>query len=561
MKLKKLVIDNFLSIGHVELDLSNHNNSIFLVQGINLSDSNPSNGSGKSTLFESIIYGMYGVSHRSEVKNKFSDGDLLIVIECSHNDSEYIIKRTLKGLSIIKDGDEITKNTTKTVAQQIINSEFCDKDNFLRIFRINTSDTLFSYLSTTNRRESLRKIFNIDQYTNQYTVIIDKLLYNLNTKNTKLTDIMNQQKGSISFANDSMTKLKAKIESSTSKTPEDDEFIKTMKSELDKLKVSIDNLSNDLSTNRSTLDKLIQDKNSRLLRVNTANSRISELSKQVESLELGECYACHQKLHEINEEEMTRIRSELGLLNESVSSLLSEVNQLDDYISQYNTAVSQQSKEYSDLSKKYLEDSSKLSILMSKSDTTQEDIDQLKRLMIQVDEMSVVRQEIELALLDLSNLIQIVNYLKRSQSLLINNILTKNIEMINDLMRSSSQGILDDIPRIVLGDKSVDVFVGDYKKVEDLSSGERRRVDILIALVLRDYYISSSQFSIDMLVLDEILDTIDDISNLVNSIIDNLDSNLFIVSHNKSHNISYDYILRMIKENNITKMESENLNG
>lgn len=58
MKLKHLSIMNFLSIGHIELDLDNR--GLVLLQGVN-KDNNSlnNNGAGKSSILEAIIYALY----------------------------------------------------------------------------------------------------------------------------------------------------------------------------------------------------------------------------------------------------------------------------------------------------------------------------------------------------------------------------------------------------------------------------------------------------------------------------------------------------------------------
>ena len=62
MKLKftKLIIDNFLSFGHAEVDLNDRGYT--LIEGINNNpkDSAKSNGAGKSTIFSALCYALTG---------------------------------------------------------------------------------------------------------------------------------------------------------------------------------------------------------------------------------------------------------------------------------------------------------------------------------------------------------------------------------------------------------------------------------------------------------------------------------------------------------------------
>lgn len=63
MKIQKIIINNFFSIGHVEIDLSG---GMVLVQGDNKdSPVSDSNGAGKSSIAEAVTYALYGKTKRA----------------------------------------------------------------------------------------------------------------------------------------------------------------------------------------------------------------------------------------------------------------------------------------------------------------------------------------------------------------------------------------------------------------------------------------------------------------------------------------------------------------
>lgn len=63
MDLQKVIIDNFLTVGHAELELDNR--GLLLIQGENDDDTSAnSNGAGKSSIVDAICWGLYGETAR-----------------------------------------------------------------------------------------------------------------------------------------------------------------------------------------------------------------------------------------------------------------------------------------------------------------------------------------------------------------------------------------------------------------------------------------------------------------------------------------------------------------
>lgn len=90
------------------------------------------------------------------------------------------------------------------------------------------------------------------------------------------------------------------------------------------------------------------------------------------------------------------------------------------------------------------------------------------------------------------------------------------------------------------------------KQYEALSGGERQKLDIIIQLAIRDVLCAYTNFSTNIIVLDEIFDNLDDIGsgNIVELISNNLTDikGIYIISHHaKSLNIPYDNELMVVK--------------
>lgn len=92
------------------------------------------------------------------------------------------------------------------------------------------------------------------------------------------------------------------------------------------------------------------------------------------------------------------------------------------------------------------------------------------------------------------------------------------------------------------------------KSFENLSGGEKQRVDLIIQFAVRDMMSQYLSFTSNILVLDEIFDNLDtlgttNVLNLISKKLNDVES-IFIISHNESLEIPYDDIITVIKDEN-----------
>ena len=97
LKFKKLIIDNFLSFGHAEIDLADRGYT--LIEGINQNpkDGAKSNGSGKSTIFSALCYALTGETIQglsSNLNNIFTNGNMSVTLIFSADKDNYEITRS-----------------------------------------------------------------------------------------------------------------------------------------------------------------------------------------------------------------------------------------------------------------------------------------------------------------------------------------------------------------------------------------------------------------------------------------------------------------------------------
>jgi DNA repair exonuclease SbcCD ATPase subunit len=99
MKFPKLIIENFLTIGRAEIDLSNR--GLVLIQGVNNDDTSAvSNGAGKSSIADAICWCLYGTTARGEsgdaVINEVAKKDCKVSVRIEDGPDTYVAVRHRK---------------------------------------------------------------------------------------------------------------------------------------------------------------------------------------------------------------------------------------------------------------------------------------------------------------------------------------------------------------------------------------------------------------------------------------------------------------------------------
>lgn len=167
MKFKKIIIDNFLGIGHVELDFDY--NGLVLVNGKNKdSPISDSNGSGKSTIPEAILWCLYGATKRGlkadEIVNRTTGKDCIVKLYFD----DYCVVRTRlhsdfgNSLRVFQSGVEITKGTTG--ATQELVEELIGKGrlSFEKLFHFGQGDTQpLASMTDANLKTIFEQSFNL----------------------------------------------------------------------------------------------------------------------------------------------------------------------------------------------------------------------------------------------------------------------------------------------------------------------------------------------------------------------------------------------------------------
>lgn len=605
---ESISLKNFMSFKEAYVNLNR--NGYILVEGINnnIEDSAKSNGSGKSNLFSGICWCLTGetISGAKEVSNIYLKGKTEVQVKFTFDNHSYTITRTRTPSNLfievdgvdksgkgIRDTQKILEEYLPQVTSSLINSVIILGQGLPQRFTNNTP---------SGRKEILEKLSNSD-------FMITDIKEKLSVRKSTLEDSRNFTNGNISELQGSISTLNTllnmyinnlndlsssgdyelqidKINLNIQKLKEDIESYETAKSETETLLnncvLSSEKLSSEYKLEQSKL-KLIDTKEleEEITSVNfdikTTSNKISEIDSISDV-----CPMCGQKLHGVVKPDSTSLKENLAVLKERYSELQVSLNESNKYNIELQNSLD---LEYADRQKELSTSIEALQadiINYNNSLTTNNSMlisesENLAKLQTKLNELENTKQhlknEIENTKKCISDNTDKINDLR----LTVDDISARLeiISKMNTLVKRDFRGyLLSNIIQFistkskyysnkVFGTDKLDFKLDgnnilisyDDKEYELLSGGEKQKVDVIIQLSIRDMLCKYLGFSSNIIVLDEITDSLDskgcqNIFNLISSELGDVES-IYIISHHTDElNIPCDDTITIIKDNN-----------
>ena len=605
---ESISLKNFMSFKEAYVNLNR--NGYILVEGINnnVEDSAKSNGSGKSSLFSGICWCLTGetISGAKEVSNIYLKGKTEVQVKFTFDSHSYTITRTRNPSNLfievdgvdksgkgIRDTQKILEEYLPQVTSSLINSVIILGQGLPQRFTNNTP---------SGRKEILEKLSNSD-------FMITDIKEKLSVRKSTLEDSRNSTNNNISELQGSISTLNTllnmyinnlndlsssgdyelqidKINLNIQKLKEDIESYETAKSETETLLnncvLSSEKLSSEYKLEQSKL-KLIDTKEleEEITSVNfdikTTSNKISEIDSISDV-----CPMCGQKLHSVVKPDSTSLKENLAVLKERYSELQVSLNESNKYNIELQNSLD---LEYADRQKELSTSIESLQadiINYNNSLTTNNSMlisesENLAKLQTKLNELENTKQhlknEIENTKKCISDNTDKINDLR----LTVDDISARLeiISKMNTLVKRDFRGyLLSNIIQFistkskyysnkVFGTDKLDFKLDgnnilisyDNKEYELLSGGEKQKVDVIIQLSIRDMLCKYLGFSSNIIVLDEITDSLDskgcqNIFNLISSELGDVES-IYIISHHTDElNIPCDDTITIIKDNN-----------
>ena len=361
MKLKftKLIIDNFLSFGHAEVDLNDRGYT--LIEGINNNpkDSAKSNGAGKSTIFSALCYALTGETIQglsSNLNNIFTNGNMSVQLDFFADDIFYSIirSRDTKNKADLKifvnNEDKSGKGVRES--QEILNTLLPELTSDLIGEVIVIGQGMphkFSNNTPSGRKDLLEKLSHSDFMLEDIKERIanrDNIL-KLNSqeiaiKKTKLTTEKEIIENNIKLKVEELSKYNDKPDFSLKKNDLNnnisikEKLLLELGKSIDEKTKLFDKITDDLLTltkeKNSFLENETNEFNNHNIDIKTklaeAQAEKKALEKEISNLESVKdiCPLCKQKLPHVHKQDTSKQREQLKTLIEEIEKLTEKNN-------------------------------------------------------------------------------------------------------------------------------------------------------------------------------------------------------------------------------------------
>jgi len=600
---KNLTIHNFKSFADESFDFSSMS-GMTLVCGKNLDIPGQANSAGKSSIFDALLYALFGQLQTSvknkNLKNRYvDDTSMSVSIEFDiDKKSFYKIERGLNKhaqtfLTVFKKENgtysEITKSSIQETDDLIANEILrCDVSIFLRTILLSSDQNYnFFLLPPAAKKDFIEKLFNIKVFGEMYSLIHrDVLDYDkefVKRQNTLLmlskskedfesrkTVFENEQKekisqieSNVSASSKKLSELKQKNvsvnDAEISKCENAINLLVEKKTELNSKSREISESEKRLASKKFKLEAAKSSNEKTISSYSILLSKLCDHCKPIvsEHYNLGKLESQNSKI----DKELNEISAQSKELSDRLSSISEKIVKIDSKQNQLNQKIHNATDE----SNKLKIEIGKLEHEISFSEERLENLKKEKN--PYTDLLKDTCEKLEKENLNIADLNKRYSYLKFAEQIVSQDNLKKFI--IKDLVGLLNSKIKYYLMK--LGAKYTCVFDENMKftfitpdnggetEYATFSAGERMRLLIAASFAFRDFMSTRNNFTSNILILDEFIDSAID-TLAVNNVLHILqefsrisNQHVMIISHRKEiDNSIFDNIVMVQKEQNIS---------
>ena len=609
IEFRKVVLHNFMSFGHVELEFKD--DGFIRVTGINNSpeDNAVSNGSGKSSLWEALIWNLTGDTMRgtSQVVNlKGEDG--------SYVDLEFDLDRTSYRIIRAKEHKEL-----KTSLQIYIDGKNCsgkgirDSQKLLTQYLPDLTASLLGSViilgqglpqKFTNNSPSGRK--EVLEILSKSDFMIEDLKDRVTKRKIELATLIRSHQDQIISITSKQGVLNSQIESANAKLGILDktslqEKLTIVSNHLSDAQARATQLTEELTRINVKRDEVTSYQQSRLQahqinltnidskynndiseyqrQYNELSGKISSLTREINRIKdiKDVCPTCGQKLQGVEKPDPTlyinesqELQKQLTIIGTSLTNLKSQQTTEKQKLTESfnlssqicNDDLNKFKIQYSSITAEQQRLSSDIGAMQREYNALQAEIASIDATIESLNSSIIHNQE---ELVSLSSELEYNNTQKDIQQSHLDVIskfetalkrdfrgylLTTIIEYIAKRAKEYCQVIFEnDKLTFALEGNNIEISYLD-KAYENLSGGEKQKVDLIIQFSIRDMLCNHLGFTSNILVLDEVFDGLDmfgcqkvlDVISAMNDV-----KNIFIVTHRKDLSIPTDKEIIVVK--------------
>ncbi len=612
---KRVHLVNFLSFGDSEIVLNDNGYTLVKGENNNIDDLATSNGSGKSSIWEAIAWALTGDTIRGtkNVVNMHTNEGTYVELEFDIDNNNYKIVRS-KDHKVFKTNLKIYINGEDKSGKGIRDSEkllseyLPDLTSSLIGSVIILGQGLpqrFSNNTPSGRKEVLEKLSKSDfmisdlktRISERKKVLSDKLrqveddILRLTTEKSMVEKLVIEDKQKLSnmgnldamimelgFLNHDLKKLENEYNLLEDELNQNTQILNNYNEELLKLNNKYTEQINTVFQHEdyiryNDISKVIMEKEMEL------NSIKSEIVK-LDSIK-DVCPTCGQKLQGVEKPDTTELKNQYNLILSEIEELKQSKSDAEKSYTEYKNNINAEFNDKVSANKRCISESNiiitklknDMSIKHNEMESTKNSIiiadKNIQNYSEQLNELNGKISHNEGVLVDLSEKISYNNNMKDDMERRLavinkmNTIITRDfrgyllqnsIEFIDRKAKEYSKEVFDtDKLDFKLDGNSISISY-DGKEYENLSGGERAKCDIIVQLAIRDMLCKHVGFSSNILVLDEIFDSLDykgcnRILNLITKKVSDVQS-IFIITHHQDLQIPCDHEITVVKNSN-----------
>lgn len=611
IKFKGIEIENFLSFGSASLSLEDK--GYVLVRGFNKNpaDNSTSNGSGKSAIWEALSWCLTGSTIRGissnltnihskdgcKVKLSFRVGkdDYSIIRSKDHKELGSTLKIYINGEDKsgrgLRDTEKVLEQYLPDLTYDLLGSVIILGQGLPQRFTNNTP---------SGRKEVLEKLSKSDFMIEDIKNKLNNRQIFLNQSMRRVEDSLLENQSSKRVIEENLISYKDQL-NSLGEQEKFDFIIKECELnleeygvELSKYQKEYQNYSEETEEYKNSLNSLeLESSNEKLkikdlfepklnecgVKIASLNQEQFQLKKAIETLEGSYiCPTCGQVIPDAHKPDLTKEKNRLEEITKELEILNKENSSL------YQEKEAAMQKSYKSIEERKIELFSLLAGVAPKMEDSKAlldkydhyiDIENKKLIQAQFNKESYTdkKKNLEESInkcnekiasleskilynnnekVDLQNRLDVVNrMLTLAKRDFRGYLLTNVIQFINSKSKEYCKDIFETESISFELDRNNILISYDGKPYENLSGGEKQKIDIIIQFAIRDMLCQFSNFSSNILVLDEIFDGLDQIGcqkvvDLISKKLIDIES-VFIITHHSDIPISADSTLTVIK--------------
>lgn len=530
--------------------------------------------SHNSSILNSLVYGLYGKSHtgipKAKLVNSINGKELIVEVTFETNGAEYLVRRGQKPnvFEIYKNGELVKQDAAVKDYQAYLEESIlkCGFTSFIQLIVLNVSAfTSFLSLSATARKEVVEQILNI----RIFSVMNDLLKEKMQTNATLLGEIQNQLdilKARLQTERSLILTLrnqkKVQTEEINTKLAEAKEKLAEHQANIEKLVKAQDKLT-------KALDKYDAFKETRTNVRQKSTSLRSELKRLQKDLTFiisnDVCPFCHQDITDTHKETIGGgLKENVATLESQLADLDAESAKLDAKEAKFQEAMSRFQKIASSLTAEntaigYLNQT--ITELNTKKETPSSTDD----VSVHEEEARAMAVKAKELLEEKAELVQRRGIMEQSTALLRDKgIKTKVIEQYLPIINAQVNKYLNDMDFYIsfaLDETFAETIKSrerDEFSYENLSQGERRRLDLAILVTWRYIAELKNSCATNLLICDEILENFDTLgAESAMKLFQSLTGvNVFVISHRSDiQEYGFDHVYKVEKRGQFSTIE------